>query len=407
MEPGNQPGGDRSGHQRIVYYLFLIGFFAIFSTTISKNPVLPLYAHALQASDATLGIIAAVSPFAGIVFSFPVGVLSDRIGKRKLLIASGLVLLLAPLSYLLITSAVLLIPIRFFHGLGTAILGPVASAIIVERFPGRRGEMLGKYSSATLIGRSSAPLTGGIVISLFAFSPGLISYQAVYILAFLAAVPVFFLTLLYSDPSGENRNSLQPGDLAHSFRTFFGDRILRSTALVEMASYFSFGAFETFLPVYLLGKGFAAYEIGILFSVQVVLIALTKPLFGQMADRIDPRVQIVTGLFLMSGPVALIPLMSGFGSFIILSIITGLGLSLSTVATGSFIAGIARKKEIGASMGALSATMDIGHSLGPLVTGLVIGTGAHYSLGFSLGFLLAFVAGTVFVLSVYSGRDSR
>jgi len=46
--------------------LFLLGFFAIFSTTISKNPVLPLFSQALGAGDAVIGLIAAVSPLAGV-----------------------------------------------------------------------------------------------------------------------------------------------------------------------------------------------------------------------------------------------------------------------------------------------------------------------------------------------------
>lgn len=56
--------------QDAMYGLFLIGFFAIFSTTISKNPVLPLFSQALGAGDAVIGLIAAVSPLAGILLSF-------------------------------------------------------------------------------------------------------------------------------------------------------------------------------------------------------------------------------------------------------------------------------------------------------------------------------------------------
>jgi hypothetical protein len=41
--------------QRMVYYLSPLGFFAIFSTTISKNPVLPLFSQALGADDAVIG----------------------------------------------------------------------------------------------------------------------------------------------------------------------------------------------------------------------------------------------------------------------------------------------------------------------------------------------------------------
>jgi MFS family permease len=141
-----------------MYSIFLLGFFAIFSTTLSKNPVLPLFSQALGASDAVIGLIAAVSPLAGILFSFPVGVLSDHLGRRRLLIASGVVFLLAPTLYLFIFDPLWLIPVRFFHGTATAIFGPVVAAMIAERFPEKRGEMLGQYSSATLIGRTFAPL---------------------------------------------------------------------------------------------------------------------------------------------------------------------------------------------------------------------------------------------------------
>ena len=141
---------DSPLYRRMVWYLSLLGFFAIFSTTISKNPVTSLFSQALGASDAVIGLIAAVSPLAGILFSFPVGVLSDNLGRRKLLITSGVVFLSAPLFYLFITDPFWLIPVRFFHGTATAILVPVISAVIAERFPGNKGAMLGQFSSATL-----------------------------------------------------------------------------------------------------------------------------------------------------------------------------------------------------------------------------------------------------------------
>ncbi len=182
--------------RRSMYIISLIGFFAIFSTTLSKNPVLPLFSQALGAGDAVIGLIAAVSPLAGILFSFPVGVLSDHFGRRRLLIVSGVVFLAAPLLYLAIVDPLWLIPVRFFHGMATAILGPVIAAMIAERFPENTGAMLGQYSSATLIGRSLAPLAGGAIISFFVFYPGLVPYRIVYLAAAVAALPVLILILL-------------------------------------------------------------------------------------------------------------------------------------------------------------------------------------------------------------------
>ncbi len=386
--------------RKILFYLYLLGFFAIFSTTISKSPVLPLFAQALGSGDATLGMISAVSPFAGILFSFPVGVLSDRLGKKRLLILSGVVFVIAPLLYLFISDPLMLIPVRFFHGLGTAILGPVAAALLVDRFPGRKGEVLGQYSAATLTGRSLAPLTGGVIISYFAVLPGLISYQVVYFVAFLFAIPAFVITLLYSENNPHAFAFIQFAEFTRSFKIFFNDRILRATAFVEMATYFSFGAFETFLPVFLFNRGYSALEIGIIFAVQIVLMAVTKPLFGRIADRVDKRVQIVVGLSMIGVSVAIIPYFSNFYVFLLISVTSGLGLSLSTVATGAYTGEIAAKKEIGASMGALSSTMDIGHSLGPLITGLIIGYTLSYQVGFMAGFVLTIVTVVFFTWSV-------
>jgi MFS family permease len=383
----------------MIYYFFLLGFFAIFSTTISKTPVLPLFSQAMGADDAIIGLIAVFSPLAGILFSFPIGVLSDHLGRKRLLVASGAVFLIAPFLYLFISNSVWLIPIRFFHGTATAILGPVISAIIAERFPIQKGEMLGQYASATLIGRSIAPLVGGAIISYFLFYPGLIEYRIVYIVAALAAVPVFIMTLLYDEKMSAPLNILPFSVFRESFMTFFSNRRLRGTAFVDMATYFAYGAFETFLPILLSSRGIGAYETGIIFAVQVLIIAATKPLFGWIADRIDKRIQIVAGLILIGCSIAIIPLELSFPQFLAVSSLFGLGMSVSTVATSAYVADVAKKENIGASMGALSSIMDIGQSTGPLVTGIVI-MAAGYTLGFFLSFLLAIAVTVVFVASV-------
>jgi len=384
---------------RMMYYFFLLGFFAIFSTTVSKTPVLPLFSQALGADDALIGLIAFFSPLAGILFSFPIGVMSDHIGRKRILVLSGAIFLAAPFLYLLVINPYWLIPIRFFHGTATAILGPLVSAIIAERFPARKAEMIGQYSSATLIGRTVAPLVGGAIISYFVFYPGLLQYRIVYIAAAAAAVPVFIMTLLYREKESGPLNLLPFSVFRDSFMTFFSNRRLRGTAFVDMATYFAYGAFETFLPILLASREMSAYETGIIFAVQVLIIAATKPLFGRVADRVDKRVQILAGIVLTGVFIALVPFCQSFTQFLMVSSLFGLGISISTVATTAYIADVARKEQIGASMGALSSIMDIGQSTGPLVTGMVI-TAIGYTSGFFLSFMLAIVVSVLFVVSV-------
>jgi len=380
----------------LIYYLSLIGFFAIFSTTISKSPVLPLYVKALGGTDFILGLISAFSPMAGILFSFPIGLLSDKIGRKKLLIISGIIFLVSPALYLFIINPMWLIPIRFFHGVATAILGPVVSAIIVKEYSKNKGEKLGFYSSSTLIGRTLAPMLGGFIISYFA-SPGIaiVSYKLVYIAAFILAIPVFIL-ILFLKSDRKNNSKVKLDDFYIDLKYFVKNKKLFSTSIVEMATYFAYGVFETYLPVYLSGEGIPAYQIGIIFSVQILSIALSKPLFGKISDKIDKRIQIISGILILGIAIGLIGFFTSIASAIILGIIFGLGLSFSTIATSTYVAEITKQDKLGSSLGALSSIMDIGQSIGPFITVIII-TYFSFKAGFITSLLIAIISMTIFV----------
>jgi MFS family permease len=382
-------------NSNLIYALSLIGFFAIFSTTISKSPVLPLYVKALGGNEIIIGLISAFSPLAGILFSFPIGMLSDKIGRKKLLLVSGTVFLTAPLLYLLVNSPVWLIPVRFFHGTATAILGPVVSAMIVKAYSSSKGEKLGLYSSATLIGRALAPLLGGFIISYFASFPlAVIQYKYVYVAAFILAVPVFILILLLN---GEEKSGqkVSTKDLFIDLKYFHSNKRLFSTALVEMAIYFAYGAFETYLPLYLSQQNIPAQQIGLIFSVQILSIALSKPLFGKLADKVDKRILILAGAILLGFSIGVLGFFQSVTSAVILGLIFGLSLSFSTVTTTSYVAEVTDDAKLGSSLGALSSIMDIGQTVGPFVTGIAI-TWFSFRIGFLLSLILAIITGLIF-----------
>lgn len=381
----------RSG--RFIYFLSILGFFAIFSTTLSKNPVLSLFTKSLGASEFTIGLIAALSPLAGILLSFPIGALSDNIGRKKLLIASGFIFMSAPLLYIFITNPLWLIPVRFFHGMATAILGPIAATIIAEKYQNTKGEKLGIYSSATLIGRTIAPILGGALISFYTFSP-LLSYRLVYACAFLVGLPVFVMSIFYKESSKSKTPAFNA--INKNLATFFKNKKMRSTALIEMATYFAFGAFETYLPLFLQIKGYSAFHAGLIFSLQTLSIALSKPMFGKLADTIDKRYQIIAGVLILGIMFLLLPFLNSFIILVIISLLFGLGMSVSTAATSAYVADISDKKTLGSSMGALSSTMDIGHTFGPFIVGAVI-TAFSYTYGFASAFVIILLIAIIFL----------
>lgn len=386
---------------KISWYLSLIGFLGIFSTTISKNPVLPLFIKGLGGADYILGIIAAASPFAGIIFSFPIGFLADQIGKRKLLITSAFIFVCAPLLYLLVSNPLWLIPIRFFHGLATAIMGPVATAIIVSVFNKNKGEKFGLYSSATLFGRTLAPLLGGFLISYFAYAGGLFNYQIVYFTAFILSLPIIVLSFLLPK---ENRVTslvqVKFSDMILELRQFVVNKLLFSTSLVEMSTYFIYGVLEAYLPVYLINQHISASQIGILFAIQVVAIAITKPFFGRLSDRVDKRIQILTGITLLMITTFLINHISNFYFLLVDILFFGLGMSLSTVATSTYVSDHVRLDKQGTSMGLLSGIMDIGQTSGPFFTGFIVSF-FSYQFGFYFAVFIALLSAVFFIISTF------
>ena len=389
-----------------ILLLSAAGFFGIFSTTLSKSPVLPLFVKSLAATDTVVGLIAAISPLAGVLFSFPVGMLADRWGKKRLLVVSSVVLLAAPLLYLFVHNPFWLVPLRFFHGIATAILTPVASAVILAEYPETKGEKLGLFSSATLVGRTLAPLLGGAIISWFIFLGGTLPYRTVYLAAFALSVPVVFLVLsLERDEksSGSRPAAVGPGELLRGLRDFLRNRRLLGTSFVEMGTYFAYGVLETYLPLYLAGLGVPAYQIGLVFSLQVLAIALTKPLFGRLADRVDRRLQVLAGISLLAAAIAAVPWFTSIVPLTAVSIVFGLAVSISTVATSSYVADVVKKEQIGASIGGLSSLMDVGHSSGPFIAGVLI-TLTQVAVGFYAAAAACVIAIVLFSLLVL--RDS-
>jgi MFS family permease len=249
-----------------------------------------------------------------------------------------------------------------------------------------------------------APLLGGFIISYFASGgSSLLQYKYVYIAAFLLAVPVFILISLLKD---EEKSTLPvgPKDFLLDLKYIFENKRLSSTASVEMAIYFAYGAFETYLPLYLTQLRVSAREIGMIFSVQILSIALSKPLFGKLADRIDKRILILSGVLLLGSSIGILGFFQSMAAAIILGLIFGLSLSFSTVTTSTYVAEVTQQDKLGSSLGALSSIMDIGQTIGPFVTGIAI-TYFSYRTGFLLSLILAVITGLVFYIYNWTKVD--
>jgi len=354
----------------------LIGGLAIFSSTLSKTPVLPLFALSLDASPAEIGWIVVASTIPGILVSYPAGALSDHLGKRRVLLASLFVFASAPFLYLVIETAWQLMAVRFYHGFATAIFGTVASAAIAERYSTDRAARLSTYSSVTIVGRSIAPFLGGTLISLASFG-------AVYLACAVSGVLALAAGLLLRDGTPPPAQKLELPHFWANLRTVLRDRGIMLVSAVEAAQYLVFGAIEAFLALFAASLGIPAWQIGVILGVQLVSIVFAKPLMGRVSDRVGRRQVIIPGLVIGAASVVLLPYAPSFIGLSVLSLVFGLGFATVTSSTAALVADLTRDGRYGSSMGVLRTVMDVGQSIGPVLTGWMVGV-AGYGSAFTL-----------------------
>ncbi|MHB1053391.1 MAG: MFS transporter [Thiobacillus sp.] len=363
--------------QRAFFVLIaLIGGLAIFSSTLSKTPVLPLFAHALNASPAEIGWIVMASTLPGVLISYPAGALSDYLGQRRLLLASLVVFATAPFLYLLIETPWQLMAVRFYHGFATAIFGTVASAAIAARYTADRAAKLSTYSSITIVGRSIAPFLGGFLISLA-------SFNAVYIACAISGVLALGAGLLLRDDDSTPAAKKEQPPFWASLNTVLRDRGIMLVSGIEAAQYLVFGAIEAFIALYAASLGIPAWQIGIILGVQLVSIVFAKPLMGRVSDRVGRKQVIIPGLLVGAASVALLPLASSFIFLAGLSLLFGIGFATVTSSTAALVADLTSNGRYGSSMGVLRTVMDVGQSIGPVLTGWMVGM-AGYGSAFTL-----------------------
>ncbi|ODU04780.1 MAG: MFS transporter [Thiobacillus sp. SCN 63-1177] len=366
----------KSARPSFFVLIALIGGLAILSSTLSKTPVLPLFAHALHATPAEIGWIVMASTIPGILISYPAGALSDYLGSRRLLLASLVVFATAPFLYLLVSTAGQLMAVRFYHGFATAIFGTVATAAIAERYTTERAARLSTYSSVTIVGRSIAPFLGGSLISLA-------SFHAVYLACAVSGVLALGAGLLLKDHAPRPKAKLELPHFWASLTTVLRDRGIMLVSGVEAAQYLVFGAIEAFLALFAASLGIPAWQIGVILGVQLVSIVFAKPLMGKVSDRVGRRRVILPGLLIGAASVALLPLAPGFLTLSGLSLAFGIGFATVTSSTSALVADLTRDGRYGSSMGVLRTVMDVGQSIGPVLTGWMVGV-AGYGSAFAL-----------------------
>ena len=285
-------------------------------------------------------------------------------GRKKLLAASGIFFASAPFLYLATVNAWQLALVRAYHGIATATFTPVAIALTADMYESKRGEMIGFFSSATMVGRLIAPILAGAILSLAGFGEAYLVCGGMGVVALVS-----MLILPVSEPSERSRS---PNKAAReAFRVLIrGDVVAAS--IVMAVTYFAMQGLETFLPIYMKELGVEAWLIGAVFTIQLLVMMLLKPYAGRLSDRVGRIKVTAMGLMVSAFGLIGIGLLRSYFELVLSISVFAIGAAFTTASIPPLVSELVSRERHGSAIGAMETIKDVGQALGPIFMGLIL-----------------------------------
>lgn len=357
---------------------------------MGKSPLLPLFAASLGAGSVFLGLIVSVSTMTGLFLKPIFGYLSDRSGRRVWMLIGVGVFAFTPFAYWLVKTPEHLLLIRLFHGLATAIFGPVTLAYVASLAVEKRATRQGWFGLARSGSYLIAPTASAWALTVFEPAAVFSIIGAISLVAFL---PVLLLT--ETKPA-----TAQKAPFKNPVSAFFMSAKRAATVPVlwvagsmEMVIYTATYAIKAFLPIYAhLELGTDLLTVGLFFSVQEGANLLARPLGGKLADKYGFRPTLSVALLVLGLSIVLLPFASTSTHFLAIALFMGASLGVCLPTIIALYAHHLHDSHLGLGMGLLGTIRNFGKVAGPIVGGLLL-TFTTYTA------LFAFCAVLVFLLA--------
>jgi MFS family permease len=343
-------------------------------------PTFSLYAEELGASLVLIGALTTLSGLAQLLSSFPIGVLSDRVGRQRVLLIGVASFVLAMLLFALAPSAWYLVPGRLILGLAMVATFWIAAAYMGDIVAGaERGIAFGLLTTAMGIGFTIGPLIGGQIAEASGTRASYLFAAAVGV----AGVAVVLTLLPRSRPASSTPQPSVAVAIRASLR-LARDRNLVAASIASLLTGVGFsGAIAAFFPLYGDEIGLSEATIGAIFAVRAAASAVARLPSGLLVGAIGSR-PVLLGAVVLEGVAILgVGLTERTAALYLLLAVEGVAFGAYLTSGHAFVAEHSVAETRGAAIGLYSTAGSLGGTLAPIGLGLI---------GRALGLPAVFVA---------------
>ncbi|KEQ26703.1 MFS transporter [Paenibacillus tyrfis] len=355
-------------------------------------PILPKFITEFGASGQDMGYLVAAVGVTQLVFSPIAGEMSDKYG-RKIMIVGGIgVFALSQLLFGLADQMWLLYVSRLLGGIGAALLTPAMMAYVADITQEKdRGKGLGLFSASMSLGIVIGPGIGGFLADYGLRVP-------FYVATAIAGVSVL-LSLLFL-PETQSREARQLARTAERkrenlFKQLHGSFRAPYFVLLLLVFMLTFGLmnFEAVISLYVDVKhGFTPKDISLMITLGALAGVFTQAvLFERLLRRFSER-QILIAMFLLSAVMMLAVLVTKtYVSVFAVTILFFVATTIIRPAVNTLLSKMAGNEQ-GFVAGMNNAYMSLGTIAGPSIAGVLFDVNVNYPYVLGAAFMVASTA---------------
>lgn len=361
-------------------------------------PILSLYAASFAASSTLVGLIITLFGVGRLLANIPGGILSQRFGRRPLLICGPAIIVVGSIGAALAQSFEVLVVWRFVQGIGSGFYMTTSAAMMADvASAGERSRVMALYQAGLLLGAGIGPAIGGVLAQYIGMTAPFWAYAVV-----CAAAVLFAFTQLDRRPA-PHEHATEPDAVEIDTASLVSRPLFLLVCVINFGVFFTRTASQWQLIPLLAHEsyGFSLDVIGFALTMMAVANFLMLPLAGALIDRYGSSGVIIGSSLVSCIGLAIIALGGQAGGFWGGIVLLGFAGGLNGPAVSVYAAEIMPRKAYGPAMGLLRTFGDAGFVLGPILVGLL---GDLASFGYTGGILLNVFLVAASALAFYLGR---